>query len=278
MSSILNVQRKRNLSTSQHWEFYEGHRRQVMSLLVEASDEKKGRLCVLGAGNCNDIELPILIEMFDEIYLVDWDADSLIEGITKQGIAPESVVLHSGIELTGIGHYVERWKKTPPSKSDINQVISLLSEPLDIRIDTTFDIVLSSSLLTQLIELPIALLGLNHPRTKEVVLKIRAAHFRLMASLLAPGGTGVLVTELISSNTCKELFQCPEDRLSELYDQLIEEKRYFLGTNPKTLIPALLEDPFMASQIQDTTLTAPWRWLLGPERSFLAYGVVFGKK
>ena len=99
-----------------------------------------------------------------------------------------------------------------------------------------------------------------------------------MASLLAPGGTGVLVTELISSNTCKELFQYPEDRLLELYDQLIEEQRFFLGTNPKTLIPALLEDPFMASQIEGTSLSAPWRWLLGPERSFLAYGVVFWKQ
>ncbi|MBX2819423.1 MAG: hypothetical protein KTR29_07070 [Rhodothermaceae bacterium] len=278
MSSILKVQRKRNLSTSQHWDYYEGHRQQVMSLLEEVSAGKKGRLCILGAGNCNDIELPALVERFDEIHLVDWDADSLQEGIKKQGIARESVVLHTGIELTGIGHYIERWKKTPPSNRDIDQGISLLSEPLDVGIDTAFDVVLSSSLLTQLIELPIALLGSNHSRTEEVVLKIRAAHFRLMASLMAARGTGVLVTELISSNTCKELFQCPEDRLSELYYQLIEEQRYFQGTNPKTLIPALLEDPFMSSQIAETKLTAPWRWLLGPERSFLAYGFVFRKK
>ena len=252
MSSILNVQRKRNLSTSQHWDYYEGHRRQVMSLLEEHQPKENGRICILGAGNCNDIELTLLTEWFDEVHLVDWDADSLQEGIKKQGIAPESVVLHTGIELTGIGHYVGRWKKATPSKGDINQVISLLSEPLDIGIDTAFDVVLSSSLLTQLIELPIALLGLNHPRTEEVVLKIRAAHFRSDGNhSWLQSGTGLLVTELISSNTCKELFQCPEDRLSELYDQLIEEKRYFLGTNPHSLIPALLEDPFMASQVED---------------------------
>lgn len=278
MSYILEKQRERNVSTSRHWDLYEGHRRQVMSLIQEASGEDNQRICLLGAGNCNDIDLSLLSQWYPEIHLVDWDARSLQEGIKKQMIPLESVTMHSGIELTGVARYIERWKRTRPSNSEIDEVIALLSEPYDIGLGTAFDVVLSGSLLTQLIELPVALLGREHPKMVEVALKIRAAHFRLMTSLMAPGGAGVLVTELISSDTCPELNHCPEDKLSELYYRLIQEKRIFTGTNPHALIPALHADPFIAPQIKHTRLTAPWRWQLALDRSFLAYGFVFKRK
>lgn len=278
MSYILEKQRERNISTSGHRDYYEGHRREVMALLREVSAGKKGRLCILGAGNCNDTDLSLLSEWYSELHLVDWDAKSLQEGVIKQQFAPESVILHTGVELTGVARYIERWKKSAPSNQEINDVIALLSEPYDIGIGDAFDVVLSSSLLTQLIELPVALLGLKHPRMVEVSLKIRAAHFRLMSSLIAPGGTGVLVTELISSDTCEELKHYTEDQLPDLRDQLIREKRIFTGTNPNALIPALNADLFIAPKIEHARLTAPWRWQLAPTRFFLAYGLVFKMK
>lgn len=277
MSYILEKQRERNISTASHREYYEGHRRRVMALLEEARTEKKGRLCILGAGNCNDTDLSLLSQWYADVHLVDWDADSLREGVEKQQVPPASVILHSGVELTGVARYIERWKRSAPSNQEINEVIALLSQPYDIGIGDSFDVVLSSSLLTQLIELPVALLGLKHPRMVEVALKIRAAHFRLMASLMAPAGTGILVTELISSDTCEELKQCPEDQLPALRDRLIREKKIFTGTNPNALIPALNADLFIAPQIKHANLTAPWRWQLAPTRFFLAYGLVFKK-
>ena len=275
---ILEKQRERNSSTAQHWDLYEGHRRHVMSLLQNAKMSGKGRLCILGAGNCNDIDLSLLSRWYTELHLVDWDAFSMREGIKKQQISPESVMLHSGIELTGVARYIERWKQMVPSNPEIDQVITLLSEPYDIKIGTSFDVVLSGSLLTQLIELPVALLGPLHPRTVEVALKIRAAHFRLMASLVTPGGTGLLVTELISSDTCEALDYYPKNRLPELYARLIKERNFFPGTNPHALIPALRADPLIAPRIEDVRLTDPWRWRIGPTRSFLSYGVVFKKR
>ena len=278
MGYLLEVQRKRNMSTSQHWDLYEGHRSHVMSLLKEIQVGGNGRICILGAGNCNDIDLALLSELFSEVHLVDWDAQALHEGIKKQQVDQQSLIVHSGIELTGVGHYLGRWKKAAPTSQEINEVVSLLSEPHSTGIKKVFDVVLSSSLLTQLIEYPVALLGLHHPRMEEVALHIRAAHFRLMMSLMAPAGTGLLVTELISSDTCKELPDYPEHKLAELQFELIQQEKIFTGTNSHELTPALMADPFIAPQISITRLTAPWRWQLSPTRFFLAYGFVFVKK
>ena len=278
MCYILEKQRERNSSTAQHWRLYEGHRRHVMSLLKEVCGEGRKRICLLGAGNCNDIDVSLLSQWYAELHLVDWDAHALENGIEKQKISPQSVTLHSSIEFTGVARYIERWKYSSPSNTEINQVISLLSEPYDIGLTAQFDVVLSGSLLTQLIEPPIAFLGLKHPRTMEVVVNLRAAHFRLMTSLMAPGGHGVLITELISSDTCEELHHCPENKLAELSYRLIREKKCFPGTNPHSLIPALHADPFLAPQIEQARLTDPWRWLISPTRSFLAYGLLFKRK
>ena len=278
MCYILEKQHERNRSTSRHWDLYEGHRQKVMALLHQVKGASKARLCILGAGNCNDIDLKQLLHWYAAIHLVDWDARSLQNGLKKQAIAPESVHVHAGIELTGVARYMERWKKTTPSSTEIDEVVALLSAPIDIGIGGPFDVVLSGSLLTQLIELPVALLGLTHPRTVDVSLQIRAAHFRLMASLLAPGGTGVLVTELISSDTCEALNHYPEDKLAELQGKLINEKNFFTGTNPNALTPAILAEPFIAPQLEQTALTLPWRWQIGPARSFLAYGFLFKKR
>ena len=93
--------------------------------------------------------------------------EALQEGIKKQGVSPDTVVLHSGVELTGVARYIERWRLASPSNDEINEAIRLLSEPYDIGVGTGFDVVVSASLLTQLIELPVALLGHQHPRMVE---------------------------------------------------------------------------------------------------------------
>ena len=275
MDYILKKQRERNSSTAQHQDLYAGHRHHVMSIIQEVG--RGGRICVLGAGNCNDLDLARLQQWFTEVHLVDWDAASLHEGVAKQQVASESVVLHAGIEVTGVAGYMERWKRAAPSNDEINQVVALLSAPYDIGLGVAFDVVLSGSLLTQLIEMPVALLGPGHPRMVDVVMQIRAAHFRLMMSLMAPGGTGVLVTELMSSDTCEELRHSSDEKLPALYARLVREKRYFTGTNPDALTPALLADPFIAPQITQSQLIDPWRWQIGPNRFFLAYGFVFKK-
>jgi hypothetical protein len=66
-----------------------------------------------------------------------------------------------------------------------------------------------------------------------------------VADLLRPGGAGVLVTELVSTDTSSEL-----DRFAA----------YQYGVAVRRLIE-----------------NGPWRWRVGAQRSYLAYGLMFCK-
>src|SRR5687767_6985847 len=62
------------------WERYRGHRQRVTAeilALAPAGAEPGGRVCLLGAGNANDLELEALASRFDEIHLVDIDPGAL---------------------------------------------------------------------------------------------------------------------------------------------------------------------------------------------------------
>src|SRR4051812_28723246 len=72
-----HAQRQRALNReSRAWSAeFAGHRSHVTELLGAASGDQQ--LCVLGAGNCNDIDLSRLAEQYRGICLADIDAESL---------------------------------------------------------------------------------------------------------------------------------------------------------------------------------------------------------
>ena len=58
----------------------------IEQLLLPDVSHPAGRLCVLGAGNCNDLDLRRLSERFDEIHLIDLDPAALGEAVRRQGV------------------------------------------------------------------------------------------------------------------------------------------------------------------------------------------------
>src|SRR3954452_18851336 len=102
---IAATQAKYNRSTRDHWDHFAQHRRKVCELLVpeNVSAAARGKLCVLGAGNCNDLDLPRLLESFDQIDLVDIDPTALSTAVRRQGVESDRRVHpHGGVDLTAI--------------------------------------------------------------------------------------------------------------------------------------------------------------------------------
>jgi hypothetical protein len=64
----LSTQAKLNKSSAAAWEPFTSHREKVTALLTGSA--AGGRLCVLGAGNCNDLDLARLLLAYAEITLV----------------------------------------------------------------------------------------------------------------------------------------------------------------------------------------------------------------
>jgi hypothetical protein len=74
-------ERWRNASTRLAFDRYSNHRAQQMALVGGWRGE---RLAVLGAGNCNDLDLTTLAGSFREIHLFDIDAQALEGAYRRQ--------------------------------------------------------------------------------------------------------------------------------------------------------------------------------------------------
>src|SRR5205807_503770 len=73
-----------------------------------------------------------------------------------------------------------------------------------------YERVASTCLLRPLLGNAFHAVGDRHPRFPDLVRAIRAGHLNLLGRLLAPGGTAVLVTDVISSDELPTLRSLPE--------------------------------------------------------------------
>lgn len=240
-------QRALNRQTAGAWQSYAGHRQHVTTLLV--AGEPGTRLCVLGAGNCNDLDLGTLATFYRSVTLVDLDTESVVSAVSRQshGVRAQlDVRAPIDVALPGALH---------PLRND-------------------YDVVCSAGLLSQLID-SVARRELDLDAVVDEVKRVRAAHLSSMLDLLRPGGRGLLVTEMVSSDTAPQLTKTPVNALPQLMAQLATERNFFTGLNPFAIDLLLRKNPALARRISRTAFHPPWLWQLGPARSYLAYALSF---
>lgn len=84
------------------WELYAHHRQHQTNAILQQAPAG-GRVCFLGAGNCNDLDLDRLAGQFSELHLVDIDTKALQRAAARQTPTTAAKLrLHGGIELTGL--------------------------------------------------------------------------------------------------------------------------------------------------------------------------------
>ncbi|MBI2478026.1 MAG: hypothetical protein HYV60_05085, partial [Planctomycetia bacterium] len=93
---------------------------------------------------------------------------------------------------------------------------------------------------------------------------VRREHLRRLIGLVAPGGTVVLVTDVVSSRTVPELATSSAAELPTLVGRAIAQRNFFSGVNPFVLKHLLETDESLATQLADVRLSNPWVWDLGP--------------
>lgn len=278
LPSVLTEQERRNRATRGHWPLFADHRRTVTDLLLASGDSNKkpATLCVLGAGNCNDLDLLPLLTRFGTIHLVDWDAAALADGLSRQNLAGDlRLALHGGLDLTGIAAATSHWSPSqPPPEPEIDQAIRLASNAPLPEIDSGVDVCASVSLLSQLIESVARSLGEGHPRFLELLQAVRRRHLEMLVELVAPGGAGLLITDLVSSESAPQILTEKEVALPSLVAQLIQQRNFFTGLNPAVLLQQLSTDPRLLVQVREIEVVSPWRWNLG-SRTYVVYAIRF---
>jgi hypothetical protein len=237
------------------------------------------RLAVLGAGNCNDIDLPALAAQYREIHLVDVDEEALRRARDRQ--LPEtaaSLKLRAPVDLSGGLGLLPAYRTNRPTPEQIAILAEVCATEVASTLPETFDAVVSACLLSQLMLGCRLALGTEHPDLRAISSAMALAHVRSLARLVRPGGTGVLVTDTCSSKTHPLLEErCTELSPSMVLEHLEENDDVFLGTRRSTIFEALASDAIVAPLVEAPRMVEPWLWRMGPI-VFLVYGLVFKRR
>ena len=266
MNPIFDKQRCRNAESRECWERFASHRARVTSLLLNSSGEAPGRLCILGAGNCNDLDLPHLSTQFDEIHLVDVDSEAVSLGIARQHFDTDPrLVQHKEVDLSGIADLIARWHvDQSPAEADIERCMKQAATASYPDLPSACDVVASTGLLTQLFDSASTRLGERHPRLLELLVRIRTRHIQLLFECLRPGGFAILISDFVSSETIPDLADIPEDELPEKIAAAIRARNFFTGAHPGVLQSMFTSESTIAPLACDVEMHGPWRWDLGP--------------
>lgn len=274
MNPLIATQCTNNRETKDGWGPFQAHRNRVTEHLRVGETPGGARLCVLGAGNCNDLDLSALRAGYHEIHLVDLDAAALADGVARQGLAADAgVYCHGGVDVTGVLDRLAGWSAR--SLIEAVDLAACVAEPLR-RVAPSlpgpFTVVASTCLLSQLIGAVVQTVGASHPCFVPLLQAVRTGHLRLLSRLAAPGGYGVLITDVVSSETAPTLATLPEDALESTLVELIRQGNFFHGLNPFALTAAFRTDPVVRARATDVQALPPWRWDLGP-RLYAVWGL-----
>ncbi|MET9325158.1 hypothetical protein ABZX75_34390 [Streptomyces sp. NPDC003038] len=241
-SPWMGFQESLNRASAGLWAGYGTHRRHVMECLTAHAPDLPGRLTVLGAGNCNDLDLATVTALFREVHLVDIDAAALDGARRRQRMnSVSSLHAHGGVDVTSLD------QARPPGLGPA-------------------DVVMSAAILSQLIAGAVA-----EGRAPDGLLRVRDTHLETMLNLLRPGGRGLLINDLVSSDTYPQLRTTSHHELPQLLMNLIRLGNFFTGCNPWAIAQRLAQAPLHASRI---AVSPPWRWDIGP-RSYLVCAISF---
>lgn len=279
MNRIIDEHRQRNADSRGRWQCFAAHRRQVTDLLMRAAPGSPGRLCALGAGNCNDLELAELTGAFAEVHLVDLDGAAVSDGVAAQRLTDAGRVhVHGGIDLSGCIDVLGGWAPAqPPADADVQRCLEAIHASPVPQLPSPFDVVASVCLLTQLFDSVSISLGSEHPRFMEMVTGLRLRHVRLLFELLQPGGTAILMTDFVSSVTCPALATTSERELPALAAKLINARNFFSGTNPAVLHGLFQTDVVVAPRVDRLEVSRPWLWDFGP-RTYAVCAIRAGQR
>lgn len=275
MDRISAIQIERNRQTRDAWQRFSRHRGRVTDSLLEIVPRPGSRLCVLGAGNCNDLDLPRLLAAYPSVTLVDLDRDAVESGVRRQGLS----LIGAGITALAPVDLCDLDPESAPIDALARSSESSGSAGAPIghgaaAAESGFDVVLSACVLSQLIDGLRRKHGDGRGSSDSEVLAVRTAHLRQIAGELRPGGVGVLISDFVSGDTAPALVTAADEELPGLAVDLIRDGNFFTGTNPAAAARCLLTELPRATSVRLLDPPAFWRWDLGP-RTYLVYRLRF---
>src|SRR4051794_15221122 len=140
-----------NQSALAHFSSFEVHRQRLTAFALSAAPKSDATLCVLGAGNCFDLDLDALARRYQEVHLVDLDAAALQRAFDRQPAATkERLVLHAPVDLSGLLDRIDRWSRFQVTPEELMGHADATARQLRSGLGGPFDVVLSACMLSQM--------------------------------------------------------------------------------------------------------------------------------
>jgi hypothetical protein len=249
-----------------------------IAALTEGRRPGAQSLTLLGAGNCNDVDLRALTRFFDRITLVDLDESAVAAGMQRQDVAAaecEAIRVAAPFDLAWP---MSEWLSgsAPESLCPDDCLNRLASEDR-----TEFgnlepaDVVVSLCLLSQMMEAAALVSCFRGERRQEQLRSaLRIGHLRRMLRLLKPRGRALLVSDIVSSDTEPRLLRAAGHELPKLLKHCLTQGNFFAGLHPGVMLRDLTTDPALASACSTPVMHPPWIWTMGP-RAYAVYAISF---
>jgi hypothetical protein len=271
-----------NRSAVGHGDSFAGHRaRLTREIVARAPAGGAGRLALLGAGNALDVDLGALGAAYAEVHLVDVDAEAVERA---RAAAPEAVRARlrvaAPVDVSGFWHGLERWQQRPPASEALAEEVRASAGAVAAAAPgAPFDVVVSCCLLTQLQLVLLEALGDGAPQFVELRQAVSAIHVRVLVGLTAAGGTALLATELVSSDTYALLDFLDESAdLGRLMSDLLHANNVIHVAHPGVVSAELRRDPALRATTTIRFPIGPWLWKNGPDMTFLVYAMEIKKQ
>jgi hypothetical protein len=250
-----------NRQSRHAWARFAPHRARVTGLVTDLLPAG-GRLCVAGAGNLNDLDLPAVLAGAGGVDLVDLDGDAMDAGLRRLGLAGDPRIHVHRADLSGLlgvlGH-----------ETTADRLVAAV-DAHDLPLSAgAFDVVLSVGVITQLFQ-SVVDAGLDPETTVEVTLRLRERHLGDMTRLARPDGHVVLVTDTVPTTTAPHLLELDPAGLEPALAACVADGNFFTGTNPYRIV-AVLEE----AGAGDVRLHDPWLWAVTADRHHLTYALTW---
>lgn len=270
------AQREMNRHAPDASDWYTPHRRRLMDELPRVS----GDLCVLGAGNCADVDFEHLAKRFDEIHLVDIDEDAITRSRDRQPKAlRERIVLHGDRDLSGILEHLDDWAEQFPSDAELQQTSLRAAHGLLQGIGRPFDVTLSACVLSQLV-LPFQETWVMHEEEWDKLSACTTAvHLATLFGATRPGGSGFMAFDVVSSDHLPGLLAYrdrPAEELQAFVEAQVASGEVALNPAPSELL-AQLQGSGLGAALASVAVTSPWLWDIKSAHQ-LVYGLGFQRR
>ncbi len=268
-------QQEFNRATRGNWDAFAEHRERLAALLEQSvAPASRESLCILGAGNCNDLDMPRLVSQWSRIRLVDLDVEAMQAGIARQfHMRPPDQLELSACDVTGALEFCHERSHCPTRESlnKLGQALAVL--PAVERLGERFSCVVSTCLLSQLTSIMRYAVGDSSPDLLGLIQMVRLQHLRTLAELTKSGGTMVALIDFVSSDTLPQLTDASASALPSLMEQALRERNFFTGMNPVVIRQLLNRPPLDSYWREPPQAVFPWRWNLGP-RTYVVTALV----